>query len=353
MMCIAVLWAFMAAGAVQAAERAPDNAYDHADQGFRAYAAGDYKAAVSAFDAALALDPTLVAVAAQRAYALKKLYRNREAAQSFRMAIAQDVHGENEANGNNEIYAREIRTLENRFDLSYYAVYRPAAHDTNFLAIAGPSLTQSQSGLEAAWTPPVIGYRDGRTVQVFGRVLWGYLADSFIVDRDSWQAGAGLRWKPFRETNLVFSGERLFAIGYNARNDWMLRASYSRDKGYAFDGRRKHWTYATFYADAAVIRPADPDLVLASEARLGETFRLGRMITVTPHAMLAGVVQVDQQLTTSILEGGPGLSIKLHGNGRAASYVGDALELLIQYRQKLAGSSTDTSGFVMTLVVQY
>ncbi|MDA5194289.1 NfrA family protein [Govanella unica] len=315
-------------------------AYDHAEAGFKAYAAGDYSASVAAFDAALALKPDLGTVAAQRAYALKTLGRNKEAIRSFQTAMELGETGIDNA------YAREIKTLENSFDLAFYSVYRDAAFSKNFLAVAGPSLTQSQSGLEAVWTPPNIGYRDGRLLQAFARVFWGYHGNSFRMDSASSQMSAGLRMKPFRATNLMLSAERLIRVGSDARNDWMLRASYSWDRGYALDGQRQHWRYVTFYADAAVIDPVHPDLFLASESRFGESFRLGSQTSITPHAMLAAVLQKDHYRTISIVETGPGVSVKYHGNDLN-------IELLAQYRQKLAGSSIDASGFVLTFVLQY
>lgn len=330
---------------------AADDPYVRAKAGFAAYERGDYKAAVAQFEAALAAKPDLPLAWAQLGYAYCKLSRNGAAAHAFRQALRAGI------TDNRYGYRREVQTLENRFDASAYLIYREAALSDGLLAAAGPSLAQSQGGVELAWTPPRIGFRDGRQLQIFGRLAWGH-SDDFALQEDSAQAGVGVRYKPWRDHNLVFSGERLAAVGSAARDDWMLRASYSWDTGYDLQPEEKSWTYATLYLDAAMIDPADPDLLLAGEARYGRALRIfggayGPAVLATPHLVIAGNVQKDDFHTTALVEAGPGLSAKLFFADAPESAHGGTLELLVQYRVKIGGDSAGGSGMVATMVVQY
>lgn len=329
-----------------------DSLYELADRGYKAYAAGDYEAAAKAFEAVLEQDPAQPSLAAQLAYAYKADGKSREAARWFRHAIR---HTEGKADYG---MRREVEVLENRFDMSAYLVWRENALDGNDLAAVGPSLTQSQGGTELAWTPPGIGYRDGRLFQVFGRFLWGFEADTFNIQRDSYQAGAGVRYRPFKRHNVVLSAERLIAIGDFARDDWMLRASYSWDRGFAYQPDRNAWTYTTLYLDAALIDPAHPDLFLMAEGRYGRSFRLagseyGPGWVITPHLTVASVLQDDSFHTTTLIEAGPGASLKLWFADTPMRAHAASAELLVQWRGKITGDSAGPSGFIATFVIRY
>lgn len=335
---------------VQPAQAA--TAYDHAAMGFAAYDAGDYAAAAEAFEHALATRPDLVIVAAQLGYAYRKLGRNDDAARAFRQAMAEAV--EMDADDRHRL-RREVQILENRLDFSLYHVHREAAIPDHQLSLAGPTLTQSQSGAELAWIPPGIGFRDGRVLRLGGRLLWGYDGTSLDPRGESVQAGLGLSYKPLADHNLVIGAERLIGIGADARDDWMLRAGYSWVRGYGPDFARKRWTYLTFYGEAAVIDPADPDLLLAAEVRGGRSFRLtgdgyGPALTLTPHLVLAASRQKDSFAATELLEAGPGMSLKLHFADTPASAHGGSMDIVLQYRAKLAGNSAGGSGLMLTLV---
>ncbi|RMF08654.1 MAG: hypothetical protein D6763_09550, partial [Alphaproteobacteria bacterium] len=220
----------------------PVTAYSLAEQGYKAYAAGDYGAAAAAFERALAIDPNQPDLAAQLAYTLKTLGDNRAAARWFRHAIS---HTHTEVDYR---LRREVAILENRFDMSGYIIWRENALDGGALAAAGPSLTQSQGGTELSWTPPRVGLRNGRRLQLFARFLWGFEGDTLKIQDDSHQAGLGARYRPLKAHNLVITAERLMGIGDFARDNWMLRSSYSWDRGYGYEPGATSWDYVTFYA---------------------------------------------------------------------------------------------------------
>ena len=330
----------------------PETAYSLASKGYDAYAAKDYSAAARAFEGSLALDPDQPTLAAQLAYTHKTLGDNRKAARWFRHAVAYSDGPVDYS------LRREVQFAENSLDASAYMVWRDNALDGSALAAAGPSLTQSQGGVEGTWTPPVIGDRNGRKLRVFGRILWGFEGNTLNVQKESYQAGLGIRYRPFREHNLVLTGERLVSIGDFARDDWMLRASYSWDKGFRYYPKRDSWDYITFYADAAVIEPASPDVFLLTEGRYGRSFRIaggeyGAGWVLTPHITTAAMMQHDDFSTTTLVEAGGGLSLKLWFADSPARAHSASAELLIQWRGKIAGDSAGPSGFLSTLVLQF
>ncbi|HEY0825516.1 MAG TPA: hypothetical protein VGD76_17140, partial [Ramlibacter sp.] len=87
----------------------------------------------------------------------------------------------------------------------------------------------TQGGVEAYWRP--WGYRAGRYVEVFARgfaTLDTQQPGGWTGD-DSFQGGAGARWKPLAAQDLVLSGSRVF--GPNVKDAWLLQAGYSLDIG--------------------------------------------------------------------------------------------------------------------------
>lgn len=330
------------------------SAYDHAAVGFAAYEEADFGAAAAAFERALEMNPDLAIVAAQLGYAYRKLGRNGEAARAFRQALAAGLGAEDPDTRHH--LRREIETVENKLDFGLYHVHRAAALPDHRLSLTGPTLTQSQSGAELSWIPPGIGFRDGRIFRLGGRLLWGYDGTSLDPRGESVQAGLGFSYKPFATHNLVLAAERLIAIGSEARNDWMLRAGYSWLRGYGADFMRSDWAYLTFYGEAAVIDPSDPDLLLAAEARGGWSVRVmgdgdGPALIATPHLVVAASRQQDSFATTELVEAGPGMSFKLHFADSPERAHGGSLEVILQYRAKIAGDSAGGSGFMLTVVL--
>lgn len=341
--------ALLVAGTGHAAD---DDPYARSRLGFAAYEQGDYITAAAEFEAALAIKLDLPIVWAQLGYTYRKLNRNDDAARAFRSALGHNVEGDRYA------YRREVQNLENRFDTTAYVIYRESALSNAFLSFTGPSINQSQAGTELAWTPPRMGYRDGKLLQVYARATWAHDGNGFALLEDTLQGGAGVRYRPLQSHNLVVAAERLVAIGDDARNDWMLRASYSWDKGFDIRPQARHWTFATAYLDAALIDPGSADILLTAEGRYGHSWIMGGngngpTWSVTPHVVSAAFWQDDDFNTTTLMEAGPGVSVKLYFADSPASAHAGTLELLLQYRFKLTGDSLGGSSAVATLVLRY
>jgi tetratricopeptide (TPR) repeat protein len=214
------------------------------------------------------------------------------------------------------------------------------------------SATTSQGSVELAYRPPRIGFRDGRILQAFSRVFWNFDGVGPDVDGDSLQLGLGLRYKPFKEQNFLFGGERLVAIGDNARNDWLLRVSYSADDGFDIRPAARNWRYLYGFADAAYL-VSDEVTFLAGEGRAGWSFKFASGLVMTPYALLAGNGQLADGNLTGRLEGGAGLSAKLWFNESSHEAYRTSVEVLPQYRGSLNASDDGGHAFVLTTVLGF
>ena len=335
---------------------APENAAIRASLGYVQSAAGDLEPARTAFQAALKRDPSMASLYAEIGYLDLRLGDNRDAARWFRTAAdryaAAPASSADAAARAERIYRMrsEVAQIEDDIDIGLYSVFRPGANGP--LNPTGRSLTQSQGGLEGSVRLP-LSIGPGRTIQAFGRVLWGYKPDSLHVLGDSYQGGFGLRIKPLASQNLVLSMERLVSLGSAARDDWLARAGYSWSLGYGFDPFKKRWPFILVYGDAALAFPTGPDLFLTGEIRLGESWRLGDRVSLTPHFVLAGSRQEDGAVTTTLIEGGPGVALKYYFDETTYRAFRASAEVVLQYRAKLAGSSTGTSGAAATMVLSF
>lgn len=338
---------------------APDNAAIRASLGYVCEAAGDLKAARTNFAAALERDPGLLTLYDELGYLNLRLGDTTAADKWFREAI--DRHRAESAATSAQVaerderlyrLRREVAQLEDDLDLSLYSIFRRGS-GAGAPNPTGRSLTQSQGGLEAAYRLPITGLGAGRTVQAFARLLWSYKPDSLAIRSNSYQSGIGFRVKPLARQNLVLSMERLVSLGKAARDDWLARAGYSWSLGYGFDPFRMSWPYVLVYGDAALAFPTGPDLFLTGEVRAGQSWRLGSRISITPHAVLEGSRQEDGPVTTTLVEAGPGISLKCYFDDSAYRAYRANAELLLQYRAKIAGNSTGTSGFAATFVFNY
>lgn len=319
--------------------------------GYESYNKGDYRQAISCFKASYGAAPDPRAIAEQIAYAYRKLGENGPAKEWFEKAY--DLAPPDSRNR----LAREIEALSRPLRLDSYFVYRSSAISESSLATAGSTLTQSQAAIEAAYRPPVIGFRNGRIFEVYTRLIAGLDGNSLDFRPKSTQAGLGVRYKPLSSLNFWVAGERLIKVGDQSGNNWLARASYSWAKGYGVEEKAANWRYITAYFDTALIRPQDPDIFITAETRLGQSYRISgnesTVFVMTPHLFLNGVLENNSGAKTSIVETGPGLGLKLWlPNGAHGAYR-SAIDLVIQYRQKLGGNSAGGSGIAVTAALSF
>lgn len=258
-------------------------------------------------------------------------------------------------------FRRENQTLNNIHDFSAYTIVRTEFGGNKRLDPTGSSTLISQGGMEYAhrldhydWFDDYpLGFRDGETLHTFVRTFWGYKSDSIAIDRDTIQGGAGLRWKPIDDQSFYLSGERLFRIGSQARNDWLLRASYGWDTGYDIEPVRDDWPFATIFTDAAWIPGPQWVVFLTGEGRYGHSFKHRQQTVITPHVM-AGIYNTTDDLdSTSVVEFGPGISIKYWFDDTKYEAYRSAAEAIVQYRGAFEDNGDFSHGIVATLLVSF
>jgi hypothetical protein len=201
----------------------------------------------------------------------------------------------------------------------------------------GPGLVDggaiaSQAGVQFAYQPPVLGFRDERIFQLFARILWNIRPRSLDFDEESYQGGLGIRYKPLRTHNLYVSAERLYKIGDRSENNWLLRALYSWDYGYDLRPGEPRWNYTFLFGDLAYF-VKNPRTTYYLEARQGITFNVRDTLLVTPHLILDGRYQDPHRIGSSYFEGGIGLSLKYLFNETRYEAHRSSFELLMHYKK--------------------
>ncbi len=313
-----------------------------ASRGYDAYARADYQKAIGHFEQALKLSPHNSELRLQLAYAYKISGRNAKAVESFKTVLDQN-------DGAGFPLKREIEQLERRFDISAYAIYRDDRAGNRQLT--GPDLTRSQAGGEISYQPEKTGFRNGKKIQVYGRLLSAI--KNVEPDPDSYQAGVGVRIKPLSRHNLVLSAERLVKVGRFARNDWMIRAGYSYDHNSDYREDKKRWWSYSLYLDAALIDFNSPDIFLTSQTTGGYNVTLGQGLVMQPR--ITGLItwQKDSFRQASLIEGGPGLNLRYYFNDTKYAAYRSYLDLTVEYRVKISGNSINHSGPIVSLMLYF
>lgn len=340
-------------------ELAPLNTLDLA---YLASRVGDDRTALGLFEKAQAAGELKGAGLLDAAYTAKRLVRNAQAVALFKAAIDAQGAGTLPLDPQRLFEVRRevadlTRTWGATASLSYGAVgVLPSSTLPTAVSPSGGDVLQS--GVELYWRPPAIGYRNGRTLEVFGRVF-----ETLADDRDDGsdaatgaqtrQGAFGLRWKPFSENNLVFELGRLVKIGDASRNDWLLRAAYSDGRGTDLRVDVPDWWMWNLYGE--IVRyPETPETVVNFEARLGRSYRLDRIagrLVITPLIALGG--GYDNVLDTPrALGAGPGLNLRYWFREDKYTAPRSFLDFGVQYRFKLAGDDR-AEGIFASLTLAY
>lgn len=335
----------------------PDNSAYAEDLGYALVEEGDYEAAAPLFEAALAANPTRLRLHEDLGYAYMRTGENEKAIAAFTRAIDErpnvPVHGAAEQAQLDEGTWRlrnEIGKLGNQFDLQVYESYRDNNRTRRLAAggLAGGTLP-SQGGVQLGWQPPVLGFQDEKTLQVFGRLLWSNRPSSLDIDDQSVQAGVGIRYKPLRDYSLYLSAEKLLKIGSQAIDDWLLRTLFGWSTPLLMSPAFTDWNYTSVYTDLGYF--IDKDIwAFYGEARQGWTFRVMDWLLLTPHAVIDGRTQTRDVNDISYLEGGGGVSARFLFNETKYETYRSSFELLLQYKASIVNAG---SGVVVTGVLNF
>jgi tetratricopeptide (TPR) repeat protein len=224
----------------------------------------------------------------------------------------------------------DLARLKNRWDLTMYQGYSSerSVAGASALATGASSVVPQGGGVEFAYQPPRIGFRNERTLQLVGRVLWNNEPGSIRYQRDSGMLGLGLRYKPLIAQNLQLSMERLIPVSGSIEADWMARAMWSWGSGFRLRPERRAWNYSLLFADGSYLFPNANTLAQFVQARQGVTIRVGTSALITPHAVLTARHQSPAAAAGSYADGGGGLSLRFLPARTASLASASSLELL-------------------------
>jgi len=213
-----------------------------------------------------------------------------------------------------------------------------------------PSLNQRhmlQSSEEFYWRPPVVGLRDGSTVEIYSRI------DQTLYDGTGGPTGMstaqgifGARWKPFGRQNIVFAVERFVPIGANSRSDWLLRGAWSDGVGGGLSVDRSNWTYWQAYVEGDYF-VQHPQTLGSVDVRYGRAFRIDAIsskFVATPYLGInAGYDSLLSAHTT--LGIGPGIALRLWFREDTYHAPQSFVDLNLQYRLRIAGDDRSNGVF--------
>ncbi len=247
---------------------------------------------------------------------------------------------------------REVRDLEDNFNLTIYSGYRQNNNTLNVTGAAGTfgGVIPSQGGVELSYRPPIIGLRDGRIFTLFSRMLWSMEPGSFKVDPKTFQSTIGVRYKPFKAHNFYLSAEKLIKIGDSSQNNWLIRGMYGWTNGFDMNFGKQYWNYTTLFGDLGYFIQSPSILSFFGEARQGISFNVWDSLVLTPHAVIDGRIQKKDESNLSYLEFGGGLSLKYYFNQTVYSAPKSYIEFLFHYK---TGIVNIDSGFNAMGILRY
>jgi len=300
-----------------------------------------YDEAVTAFETVLARDPDYLSLWEDLGYAAMHACDNATSVASFKQAIDNaplrpvDSPADREKR-ERDVYRmrKEITKMETHLTATAYLSYLSGDAGTIPGSGGGESVDtiRSGGGLEVAWLPPYIGFRDDRIFQAIGRVTGNLKKDTLEFERDAWQGAVGVRYKPFRPLNLNVGFERLFKIGKDAEENWLLRVMESWTDGYAVKPGEKWWNYTFFYGEYDYYTENNKRSMFYGEVRQGLTYNVRDRLLITPHLVADFRLWTPDRDESSYIEGGGGLSLKYIFNRFDYEVERSSIEFLLQYK---------------------
>ena len=131
--------------------------------------------------------------------------------------------------------------------------------------------------VELGFRPPKIGYDAGRILTLFGRVMWPNRSDSIVPEKDTLQAGLGVKYKPLKQTNVILSAEQLFGLGDEVDDYPLLRIAHSSTHMPACNNGSQdvsaitnYLSYRQFYTDVGKAFDDNDSWFISHETRLGD-----------------------------------------------------------------------------------
>jgi tetratricopeptide (TPR) repeat protein len=280
---------------------------------------GRYDDAGDAFARSLDADRDQLALYEDLGNVRVKQYRNDDAIKLFEQAIddtplypVHDAQQQEDVDARQLRMRREISELSRSFSL---VAYTGICFGTNNCQVGANTplsagASKSQGGLELAYRPPVIGFRDGRVFEVISRVLFEQEVNSIVPRGQTTVVTLGFRYKPFARLDGYLSAERLFGVGSQAHDNVLLRGTYGWQNGYAMQPGVPHWWYTTAYADVARTMESPHDWFFYTEGRQGMTFNFHDDTMLTPHLYVRGRFQTGDGTDLQEVDLGLGIALR-------------------------------------------
>ncbi len=246
---------------------------------------------------------------------------------------------------------RSVSELERGWGFYVAGSYRAGNTDSKFTnsTVSSDSL---QIGTEGFWRPPSL-VKDGRYVDIYGRITAIAYNKSGNTGPETLQAALGVRWKPFTNLSLITAFERQFPIGSATQGDWLARIADSYGKGTDLRVDVPDWFYSQVYAEAGYYLQAQTKYIV-SEAQIGRSYRMdnwSKNTVLTPHAVLAADYN-DGFSTPLAIGAGVGVNVRHWFREDRYHAPRSYFDLSIQYRFKLAGDSR-ANGIVIRGIFNY
>lgn len=169
---------------------------------------------------------------------------------------------------------------------------------------------------ELAFRPGSFGYRNGKSNELYGRLIW--TENGSITDEDDspYQGSLGARIKPFAESNLVLTTEALFSLANTRYNDLFFRVShsYSRTPWQRFhrdDVLHHDNDYRMTYAEIGTSLTGTTDVVYSGQGRYGTSLALRPDFFLSPflYGSISGYEK--ESGTETDVEGGVGVAVNV------------------------------------------
>jgi hypothetical protein len=207
---------------------------------------------------------------------------------------------------------REVSELSRSFSLLAYTsiCFGTSNCEVGGTAPLSAGASKSQGGVELAYRPPVIGFRDGRVFEVISRALFEQEVNSIVPRGQTTVITLGVRYKPFPRIDGYLSAERLFGVGSQAQNNVLLRATCGWQHGYAMQPGVPRWWYTTAYADVARTVESPQDWFFYAEGRQGMTFNFRDDTMLTPHLYARGRFQTGDGTDFQEVDMGLGVALR-------------------------------------------
>ena len=164
--------------------------------------------------------------------------------------------------------------------------------------------------VEVAYQPPKIGFRNGKILQIFARLLWAYEPRAFPEARRRFLTGrSGSTLQTVRGPQSMAGAGTSFQIGDDTENNWLARLSWSFTRGTQWQSLLDGETapdaatpYISLYADVAKFLQHDQELLLLGEARFGRTWQRGKRWLFSPFVYALGRATLNGDLRILMLK---------------------------------------------------